>query len=53
MADFNERDRRTTEELKEKSKPVARLKAEVTELQKNEALTKEKAAEEFKSSENF
>ena len=42
-----------SEELKEKSKAMARLEAEVAELKKKEALAKKKAIEEFKSLDDF
>ncbi|GFY88901.1 hypothetical protein Acr_06g0008410 [Actinidia rufa] len=42
-----------TKELKKKIEAVARLKAEVVELKKNEAFAKRKAIEEFKSSNDF
>ena len=53
LVDFSERDRKVVEELKEKSKTVVRLEAEVAELKKRETLAKKKAIEEFKSLDDF
>ncbi|GFS41990.1 hypothetical protein Acr_00g0077500 [Actinidia rufa] len=53
LAEFGEREQKATEEFKEKTEAVARLEAEVVELKKNEALSKRKATEEFKSSDDF
>ena len=53
LADFSEWDQKALKELKEKSKTVERLEAEVAELKKREALAKKKAIEEFKSSDDF
>ena len=53
LADFSELEQKTTKELNEKSKAVARLETEVAELKKREVLAKNKAIEEFKSSNGF
>ncbi|GFZ14659.1 hypothetical protein Acr_24g0008490 [Actinidia rufa] len=53
LAEFGEQEQKATEEHKENTVVVARLEAEVVELKKNEALTKRKVIEEFKSSDDF
>ena len=45
--------KRTAEELKEKSEAVARLEADVARMKKNEALAHKRIIEEFKSSEDY
>ena len=47
MADFSKRERRMVKELKEKSKVMARLEAEVAGMKKNEALAHNRIIEEL------
>ena len=53
LAEFSEQEQMAVEDLKEKSKVVMRLEVEVAELKKNETLSKKKAIENFKSSDDF
>ena len=53
LAEFSEQEQKAIEDLKEKSKAMARLEVEMAELKKNEALSKNKAVEDFKSFDDF
>ena len=53
LAEFGEQEKKTNVELNRKNEDVVRLEAEVAQLRKNEALAKNKAIKEFKSSNDF